>query len=178
MDEQTLIARVLAGDATAAKALYDCHVDRVYRLVYRIAGDEGLAQDWVQETFIRAFDRLSQFRGDSSFKTWLSAVATSVALNGLRKVKQTHSKEVALEAAATIGRDGDAKTFELRFRIAQAIRALPEKYRVVFVMYDVEGYSHEEIASSLGISVGTSKVQLFRARSMLRESLADLVAGE
>jgi len=175
LDDQTLITRVLAGDSTAAKAIYDRHVDRVYRIAYRLAGDDALAQDWVQETFIRAFDRLSQFRGDSSLATWLTSVATSVALNGLRKVKRSRTSEVELEEAQFLGQDSDADTLDLRARIQRAVDALPEKYRVVFVMYDMEGYSHEEIASSLSISAVASKVQLFRARSMLREQLADLV---
>src|SRR5438105_15652542 len=82
----SLVSRCLAGDPDAERALYDAHVDRVYRLVHRMAGDPDLAADLTQDTFIRAFQRLDQFRGDSSLGTWLSSIAVSVALGGLREV--------------------------------------------------------------------------------------------
>ena len=88
MDESQLIARVRAGDSAAERALYDAHVDRVYRLAFRLAGDDALAQDFTQETFIRAFDRLGSFRGEAAFSTWLHTITTTVVLNGLRKVKR------------------------------------------------------------------------------------------
>jgi RNA polymerase sigma-70 factor (ECF subfamily) len=84
--DKQLVARCLAGDRAAERALYDAHVDRVYRLAFRLAGDSDLAQDFTQETFIRAFDRLGQFRGDASLATWLHTIATSVSLNGMRSV--------------------------------------------------------------------------------------------
>src|SRR5881275_2056346 len=90
--DRELIARCLAGDADAERALYDAHVDRIYRLIYRMAGDGDLAQDFTQDTFIRAFERLGQFRGDSSLATWLHSIAVSVALNGMRKVKRTTTR--------------------------------------------------------------------------------------
>ena len=100
MDDRGLITRVLAGDAGAERELYDAHVDRVFRLVYRMAGDLDQAQDYVQETFIRAFGHLADFRGDSALSTWLGSIAISVTLNGLRKVKRFREREVALEDAA------------------------------------------------------------------------------
>jgi RNA polymerase sigma-70 factor (ECF subfamily) len=170
-----VIARVLGGDTAAAKLLYDRHVRAVYRLAYRMAGDEELAKDWTQETFVRAFSRLAQFRGESSFSTWLLTVANSVSLNGLRKVTQVRRRETELEEAVAVVRDEPGESTELRQRIDYAIDRLPEKYRAVFVMYDIEGYSHTEIATSLGISPIASKVQLSRARSKLRTQLADLM---
>src|SRR5262249_48309986 len=94
VDDRLLIARVQAGDATAARELYDAHVERVYRLVYRIAGDPDQAKDYTQDAFIRVFERLGHFRGDSSLGTWICAVALSVALNGLRKVRRLRTREV------------------------------------------------------------------------------------
>ena len=88
MNERELIGQVLAGDPVAERVLYDAHVDRVFRLVYRMAGDMDRAQDWVQETFIRAFDRLAGFRGESALSTWLCSIAISVSLNGLRQVRR------------------------------------------------------------------------------------------
>ena len=173
MNDRELIGRVLAGDPGAERALYDAHVDRVFRLVYRMAGDLDRAQDWVQETFIRAFDRLHQFRGESSLSTWLCSIAVSITLNGLRRVKRFREREVALEDASTVGITPREADPDLKTRLHRAIDALPEGYRTVFVMHDVEGFTHQEIGHALGVQPGTSKAQLFRARARLREALAD-----
>ncbi len=177
MDERELIARVRAGDGAAERALYDAHVDRVYRLAYRLAGDDALAREFTQDTFVRAFERLSSFRGEAKLSTWMHAIATSVVLNGLRKVKRLRQRETDLDDA--VGLSGARREAEpdLKRRLARAIDDLPEGYRTVFVMHDVEGYTHEEIGDTLGIETGTSKAQLSRARARLRETLADF-AGE
>ncbi len=173
MHDQELIGRVLAGDPSAERALYDAHVDRVFRLVYRMAGDLDRAQDYTQETFIRAFDRLREFRGEAALSTWLGSIAISITLNGLRKVRRAREREVNLDDVVALGRVGRDAEPDLKERLTRAIDDLPEGYRTVFVMHDVEGYTHEEIASSLGVHTGTSKAQLFRARARLREALAD-----
>src|SRR5919106_3960981 len=103
VSDAELIARVLAGDPSAERALYDAHVDRVFRLVYRMAGDLDRAQDYTQETFIRAFSRLAEFRGESALSTWLGSIAISITLNGLRKVRRLNQREVALD---DLGRAG------------------------------------------------------------------------
>jgi len=173
VNDRELIGRVLAGDPGAERALYDAHVDRVFRLVYRMAGDLDRAQDWVQETFIRAFDRLAGFRGESALSTWLCSIAISVSLNGLRQVRRARDREVGLDDAGPLGHQPIQADPDLRTRLGQAIEALPDGYRAVFVMHDVEGYTHDEIARALGVQTGTSKAQLFRARARLREALAD-----
>jgi RNA polymerase sigma-70 factor (ECF subfamily) len=177
VDDRNLIARVLAGDPSAERALYDAHVDRVYRLVYRLAGDADRAQDYTQETFIRAFDRLAEFRGEAALSTWICSIAVSVALNGLRKLKRRQDRELDLEVVepALPGTTTVAAEPDLKERLARAIDALPEGYRTVFVMHDVEGYTHQEIGQVLGVQSGTSKAQLFRARAKLRTALADFV---
>ncbi|HXE58580.1 MAG TPA: RNA polymerase sigma factor [Gemmatimonadales bacterium] len=177
MDQPALIARVLEGDPVAERALYEAHVDRVYRLAYRLAGDPDLAQDFTQETFIRVFDRLKEFRGEAALSTWITSVALSVAFNGLRKAKRFRQREVALEQAAPVTGGSRRAEPDLKERLARAIDALPEGYRAVFLMHDVEGYTHEEIGAALGVRSGTSKAQLSRARAKLREALADF-AGE
>jgi RNA polymerase sigma-70 factor (ECF subfamily) len=177
VDERELIARARTGDGAAERALYDAHVDRVYRLAYRLAGDDDLARDFTQETFIRAFSRLDGFRGDAAFGTWLHRIATTVALNGLRKIKRFRRRETDLEDAAEQAARGRLAEPDLKVRLRQAIDGLPLGYRTVFVMHDVEGYTHEEIAGALGVETGTSKAQLSRARAKLREALADF-AGE
>jgi RNA polymerase sigma-70 factor, ECF subfamily len=173
--DQELIGRVLAGDPSAERALYDAHVDRVFRLVYRMAGDLERAQDYTQETFIRAFDRLSGFRGEAALSTWLASIAISITLNGLRKVRRIREREVNLDESLQVGRARREADPDLKERLTQAIHDLPQGYRAVFVMHDVEGYTHEEIGTSLGVHPGTSKAQLFRARARLREALADFV---
>lgn len=177
MDEREVIARVRAGDGAAERALYEAHVDRVYRLAYRMAGDDELARDFTQETFIRAFERLDSFRGEAALSTWLHAIATSVVLNGLRKVKRARDRETDLGAADGVAGAGRAAEPDLKDRLHRAIDDLPERYRLVFVMHDVEGYTHEEIGAALGVETGTSKAQLSRARAKLRTALSDF-AGE
>jgi len=177
LTDRELIERILAGDPSAERALYEAHVDRVYRLAYRLAGDADLAQDFTQETFVRAFNKLREFQGRSAFSTWLHAITVSVSLNALRKVKKIKTREVALEyGEATFSTSREAEP-DLKTRLKNAIATLPEHYRSVFVMYDMEGYSHEEIGTVLGVPVGTSKARLSRAREKLREQLADF-AGE
>ena len=172
MDDQHLIARIQQGDPAAERAMYDAHVDRVWRLVFRILGDADAAQDCVQETFIRAFAKLADFRGDAALGTWIGSIAISTALNALRKVKRNRGREVEVDEAIGLGTRERRAEPDLKTRLHQAIDALPDGYRAVFLMHDVEGYTHEEIASTLGVQPGTSKAQLFRARAKLRTALA------
>ena len=171
--DRQLVHQCLAGDPLAERALYDAHVDRIYRLMHRMAGDPDLAADFTQETFIRAFERLEQFRGDASLATWLHTIAVSVALNGMRKVKRIRRTDGQHRRhAGARGRSRRASRPISSARLHAAVDALSEKLRPVFVMHDVEGYTHEEIAGTLGIPVGTSKARLFDARAKLRLALA------
>lgn len=171
VDERELIARAKAGEGAAQRALYDAHVGRVYRLAFRMAGDEMMAEDFTQETFVRAFDRLAGFRGDAAFSTWLHSIATSVVLNGLRRVKRHRERETVLEAAEYRPAPGDPARRELARILHRAIEGLSDSLRLVVVMHDMEGYKHHEIAAALDIPVGTSKARLSRARARLREAL-------
>ena len=168
-----LITRVVAGDAAAERELYETYVDRIYRLAFRLAGEDELARDFTQATFIRAFEKLGSFRGDSSLSTWLHSIGVSVALNGLRKTKRQRNREAPMEEGITVGSTHREAEPDLKERMARAIDSLADKYRTVFVMHDVEGYTHEEISETLSIPVGTSKSHLFQARSKLRVALAD-----
>jgi RNA polymerase sigma-70 factor (ECF subfamily) len=176
VSEQDLISRAREGDSRAQRALYDAHVARVYRLAFRMTGNDDLAQDLTQDTFIRAFTRLNDFRGDSAFSTWLHAIGVSVVLNGLRTVKRFRQREAPLEEADYVSAKATRTEPDVRYRLNKAIEALPDGYRMVFVMHDIEGFTHEEIGAALGVKEGTSKAQLFRARAKLREALADLKA--
>ena len=176
MEERELLTRAQAGDPAAERVLYDTHVDRVYRLAFRMAGDAELAREFTQDTFVRAFERLGTFRGDAALSTWLHAIGVSVVLNGLRKVRRLR-REVDIEHAETLGSDRPISDPVLRQRLDEAIDKLPTGYRTVFLMHDLEGFTHEEIGAALGIEAGTSKAQLFRARARLRERLADLAGA-
>ena len=173
MTEPQLIQRLRDGDQNAARSLYDAHVERVFRICYRFAGEDHLAQDFTQETFIRAFTKIDTFRGDSAFGTWLGSIATTVSLNGLRKVKRFRGRETALHDDLRASSGTARLEPDVKDRLHRAIDELPQGYRTVFLLHDLEGYTHEEIGEMLGIKAGTSKSQLFRARTRLREALAD-----
>lgn len=148
-------------------------MDRVYRLAWRMAGDADTARDMTQETFVRAWRSLDQFRGDAAFSTWLHTVAVSSGLNVLRRRDRHRKRERPIDAAHDVDGSGPPARPLLRDRLREAIDELPEIYRVVFVMHDLEGYRHGEIAEALDVAVGTSKARLSRARARLRESLRD-----
>jgi RNA polymerase sigma-70 factor (ECF subfamily) len=167
------VERAREGDGRAFRTLYDMNVDRIYRLAYRMAGEEDLAMDFTQEAFVRAYQRLDQFRGDAAFSTWLHSITVSVALNGLRKVDRHRKRERPLEDAARSVPRAKSTDPGVRERIEGAVDDLPEIYRTVFLMHDLEGFSHGEIAETLGVAEGTSKARLSRARAKLRESLGD-----
>jgi RNA polymerase sigma-70 factor (ECF subfamily) len=168
-----LLARLRARDPAAERQFYERHVDRIYRLIHRMCGRPELAQEWTQDTFLRAFNRLDQFRGDAALGSWLHAIAVSVTLNGLRTHKRREAFAAPLEEATTVATNGaEHSDPDLKTRLKAAIAALPEGTRRVFVMHDVEGFTHEEISDALGCAIGTSKSQLFRAREKLRNALS------
>lgn len=170
-----MIRNILAGDAMAQRGLYDAHVGRVYRLAYRMTGDATMAEDMTQDTFIRAFDRLGDFRGDGAFGGWLHRIATSVIYSALRKRQRIRQFEVVeedpeiLESAMAV----PAPDRELRRRLDLAIGKLDLNHRLVFVMHELEGFSHQEIAEAMDTPVGTAKARLSRAREKLRDMLSE-----
>jgi RNA polymerase sigma factor (sigma-70 family) len=175
-EEQALIARVLDGDRAAARTLYETHVHRVHRLVFRLCGDEDLTHDLTQDVFIRAFEQLPRFRGEAALSTWLHRITVSVTLNAMRKVRRLQTREQSLEGAAQLVEEGSKPSDpELRERLTRAIEALPPGARSSVILHDIEGYTHVEIAAMQGIAVGTSKARLFDARVRLRQALADYV---
>ena len=171
MLESELIERVRAGDMAAARQLYDAHIGAVHRLATRMTGDEALADDATQVAFIRAFRSLSRFRGDASFGTWLHRIAVSATLNLIRGRKRWHTQNAELDECSHVAAPTAEPDVLLKERLHQAIDALPEHYRIVFVLYVIEGFDHNEIGEMLGIPVGTSKARLSLARSKLRAAL-------
>lgn len=170
-----LIARAATGDARAARALYDAHAPRIHRLAFRMCGDSELANDLVQDTFVRAFRQLGQFRGESSFGTWVHRVAVSVVLNAMGKVKRMRTRETGLDDEELVARDDVRLRVDpdLRERLHAAIDALPDGLRLALMMHAFEGYTHAEIGAALGIAEGTSKTRVFDARALVRAKLAD-----
>jgi RNA polymerase sigma-70 factor, ECF subfamily len=174
MDDDQLVERARTGDEGAVRALYRRHSARVYSVVRRLAGDDSLAEDWAQETWIRAIRSLGEFRGDSRFVTWLHRIAVNSALHGRRGQARRAGREAPLldGAAATPQRD-----MLLQVRLERAIARLPEGMRRVLVLHDVEGYTHQEIGEMLGVSEGTCKSQLFKARAKMRLLLGATPVG-
>jgi len=170
VDERELIARAKAGERDARGALYELHAQRVYTVVRRLVGDDHLAEDLSQEAWVRAFEKLHLFRGESAFGTWIYRLATNVALNRLRR----SSKRERVEAGAQLPRISKAQDEAIVSRrvLSQALDKLPPGYRRVLVLHDIEGWTHEEIAKSLNCSAGTSKSQLHKARARMRELIS------
>lgn len=176
--ETQLIERAQRGDEAAFSALYDVHKRRVYSLCLRMTGNTAEAEDLCQEAFLQLFRKIATFRGESAFSTWLHRLAVNVVLMHLRKkgLQQVSLDEVDSSQDEPVKRDfGDADRRLLgsvdRIRLSQAIDELPPGYRTVFVLHDIEGYEHNEIAAIMNCSVGNSKSQLHKARMKLREWL-------
>jgi RNA polymerase sigma-70 factor (ECF subfamily) len=168
---EAVVSAARAGDHRAFEAIYRAHVGRVYALARRLAQDATHADELTQDVFVRAWERLASFRGDSSFGTWLHRLAINVILSDRRSAWRREQRVSAggdLVELETRARSAAPST---RIDLEAAIGRLPPGARTVFVLHDVEGYQHQEISTMTGIAVGTSKAQLFRARRLLREAL-------
>ena len=170
--ERQLIRLAADGDARAIRALYDRYSPRVYAVVRRIAADDDLAQDYAQEAWIRAIRALPTFRGDSRFSTWLHRIAVNAALQSLRKADARTKREAPVPDELPIPPEHADSL--LQKRLGRALDQLPEGMREVLILHDVEGYTHEEIGDALGVTSGTSKSQLFKARAKMRALLTGL----
>ena len=172
MTEAQLIRQACEGHGAAVRTLYERYSPRVYAVVRRIAGDDDLAQDYAQEAWIRAIRALPTFRGDARFSTWLHRIAVNAALQAVRKVENRVKKETPMPDGLAIAPErGDIL---LRTQLETALDGLPEGMRRILILHDVEGYTHEEIGDTLGVTSGTSKSQLFKARAKMREMLTGL----
>ncbi len=173
--EERWVEKAQAGDRPAFEQLYRSHCDRIFALCWRMCGgDRALAEDMVQEAFVRAWNKLKLFRGDSKFGTWLHRLTVNVVLSDRRiRVKRLQrEREMVDEVERTLVGDRDVYA-GLRKDLEAAIAGLPERARTVLVLYDIEGYQHNEIAEMTGMAVGSSKAQLHRARKLVREVLKD-----
>src|SRR5260221_124410 len=170
-DPTDLIHRAQRGDRAAFEALYRAHAGRVYALCLRLTADRAQAEERTQDAFIRAWERLATFRGESAFSSWLYRLTVNEVLLGRRSERRREQRIVTTPDPAALERRPDAEPASGALDLERAVAALPPGAREVFVLHDLEGYRHEEIAALAGIAVGTSKAQLFRARRLLREAL-------
>jgi RNA polymerase sigma-70 factor (ECF subfamily) len=170
--EWQLVQDAQGGDLVAFERLYRDNERRVFALCMRLSSDPALAEELTQEVFIRAWRKLGSFRGHSAFSSWLYPLTVNVALTERRSRRRRLARVVPTDDVTTLEPKAPAPTPEAGFDLEKAMTRLPPGARRVFVLHDVEGRTHEEIASLLGLAPGTSKAQLHRARKLLREALA------
>ena len=168
------VALAATGDRRAFERLYKAHVNRVFTLCARMCGSKVRGEELTQDVFVRTWEKLPQFRGESAFSTWIHRIAVNIVLTDRKNESRSRRRlqedeeeggEAMFAAAASVPRYGD------RMDLAAAIEMLPPGARKIFVLHDVEGYKHEEIAELCGITAGGSKAQLHRARMLMREAL-------
>jgi RNA polymerase sigma-70 factor (ECF subfamily) len=184
MSEAEAIRLACKGDAAAFERVYRTHNRKVYGLCLRMAGNPAEAEDLAQEAFLQAFRKMHTFRGESSFSTWLYRLTVNVVL--MRRRRKRHP-EVSLDAASEPNEENSRPLIELgradqrlasmldHVNLSNAIDKLPHGYKEMFILHDVEGYEHKEIAKILGCSIGNSKSQLFKARVRLRKLLQEVL---
>jgi RNA polymerase sigma-70 factor (ECF subfamily) len=177
-NEAELIERAKLGDAQAFQALYDKHKRRVYSLCLRMTANTAEAEDLTQEAFLQLYRKIGTFRGESAFSTWLHRLSVNVVLMQLRRksLPVVSLEETTQGEEDTPKKDFGAEDLALagsidRLQLQRAVDDLPPGYRTIFVLHDVEGYEHNEIATIVGCSIGNSKSQLHKARMKLRDLL-------
>ncbi len=175
LNELELVQKAAVGDHRVFRTLFESNVSRVYALCFRMSGgDVLLSEEITQDVFVKAWENLGSFRGDSKFPTWLHRIAVNEFLMRKRSQKRFMQKVVMTgDLAPFESRHDDGNRINsINIDLEKAISALPEQARIVFILHDVNGYKHEEIAEMVSIEIGTSKAHLHRARRLLREELS------
>jgi RNA polymerase sigma-70 factor (ECF subfamily) len=171
MSEADLVRAAQGGDTAAFEELYRLHASRVYGLCLRMCANPAKAEDLTQEAFVRAWRKLGSFRRRSGFGTWLHRLTVNLVIGHLRSTGRWESRLTVIDSLPERG-DGDAASgARASIDLERAISQLPPQARMVFVLHDIEGYTHPEIARLCSLAVGTSKAHLHRARQQLREAL-------
>jgi RNA polymerase sigma-70 factor (ECF subfamily) len=165
-----VVRRAQQGDVAAFETLYRVHAAAIFALCRRMTGDEVAARELVQDVFVRGWERLTTFRGQSAFATWLHRLGVNVVLEHLRSAKRDALRLIDGDDA-TYGSRSSSTALDTKIDLDAALERLPAGARTVFVLYDMEGYSHEEIAQMTGIAPGTARAQLWRARRALMRML-------
>src|SRR4051812_7138270 len=172
--DQLDLKRAIAGDERAMQRLWSQHAPHIDAVVRRLCGDPELAADVSQEVWMQIFRALPSYRGDSQFGTWAHRIAVNRTLNALRKTRRLANIETEVQEDSASVEPDHERSFVAQ-SIEEAAAKLSPGARAVFMLHDVEGYTHEEIAAELGITAGGSKSQLFKARGKLRKLLAHLI---
>lgn len=170
-EEAGLVQRAQARDVGAFEHLYRAHVGRVHAICLRMTANATRAEELTQKAFLLVWQKLPLFRGESAFTSWLHRVAVNAVLADLRAEQRRTQRVFATEDPAAFETAPPPTPAGTRLDLEQAIALLPPQARAVFVLHDVEGWRHDEIAERLGVAVGTSKAQLHRARKLLQEAL-------
>jgi RNA polymerase sigma-70 factor (ECF subfamily) len=165
------VRRAQAGDADAFEVVYRAHAGRIYALCLRMTADGAAAAELTQDVFVRAWEKLDTFRGESAFGSWLHRLAVNLVLTARRTVDRRAEDSLGDEEGASPPLAARAPDPGLAMDLEAAIASLPPMARQVVVLHDLEGYEHAEIGAMLGIAEGTSKAHCFRARRLLRERL-------
>jgi len=174
-----LVQRCRKGERKAQYELYQLYKDRVFNIAYRMANSQQDAEDITQMAFVRVFKKIDSFRGDSAFSSWVYRLTVNICINHFRREKR--KKELVVHELSELATNlkilkTNEQASKMKPFLEKAIRALPAGYRMIFVLYDIEGYKHEEIAEMMNISEGTSKSQLHKARKELKQYLEPYLA--
>ncbi len=169
--EPHLVHRAQQRDTAAFAALYRVHVNRIYALCLRMTADAAQAEEFTQQAFIGAWQKLPLFRGESAFGSWLHRLAVNTVLMAFRSRSRLSARVMFTDDPAALETPITPPPSGMRLDLDQAIAALPPQARTIFVLHDVEGWQHHEIAEQLGLATGTTKAQLHRARNLLKEAL-------
>jgi RNA polymerase sigma-70 factor (ECF subfamily) len=174
-EDRALVASAVAGSTSAFESLYRRHCGRVHGVISRLVGGQGArAEDLTQETFVRAWQSLREFRHDAAFGTWLHRLAVNTTLMEMRARRVRRHDQGDDDGMDLLGlQDSAGGGTALRMDLERAVASLPPRARAVLVLYDIEGWRHEEIAEELGMAIGSSKAQLHRARGLLRARLGE-----
>jgi len=169
---RALVGRAQSGDVDAFELIYNEHSGRVYALCLRLmGGEQAAATELMQDVFVRAWKNLGKFRGESAFSSWLHRLAVNAMLENARTDKRRVARVLPMEDTSQIGAFAANDSPELRIDLERAIARLPAGARTAFVLHDIEGFQHQEIAEQLGVAVGTVKAQLHRAHKLLIQAL-------
>lgn len=172
-EERDIVRRAQQRDMQAFERLYRTHVSRIHALCLRMTANPSRAEELTQKAFLAAWQKLPLFRGESAFGSWLHRVAVNIVLEDLRAEHRRTQRVFGTDDPAAFETAAPMRppVAGMRLDLEQAIAGLPPQARAVFVLHDVEGWRHEEVAEQLGVAVGTSKAQLHRARKLLQEAL-------
>ena len=173
-NEAELVRNAQNGDGRGFKRLFDENVNRIYAFCLRMSSSPQLAEEITQDVFVKAWENLHKFRGESKFTTWLHSIAVNEFLTQKRIEKRFMQRYTTTDDVLKYDRHGEKPEvhFNTNIDIENAISSLPEQAKMVLILHDIEGYKHKEIAEMINIEVGTSKAHLHRARKILREELS------